>query len=75
MCIRDSYDIILKPVMTEKSYDGLADKRYAFLVHPDANKTEVKQAVEAAFGVKVEKVNIINKQGKLKRQGLSLIHI
>ncbi len=67
--MKSPYDIILKPVMTEKSYDALADKRYAFLVHPDANKTEVKQAVEAAFGVKVEKVNIMNKQGKLKRQG------
>jgi large subunit ribosomal protein L23 len=67
--VKSPYDIILKPVMTEKSYDGLAEKRYAFLVHPDANKTEVKQAVEAAFGVKVEKVNIMNKMGKLKRQG------
>jgi len=70
--LKSPYDIILKPVLTEKSYDGLVDKKYAFLVHPDANKTEVKMAVEAAFGVKVEKVNILNKQGKVKRQGRTM---
>ena len=67
--MKSPYDIILKPVLTEKSYDGLAKKRYAFIVAPDANRTEVRQAVEAAFGVKVQKVNIVNKLGKLKRQG------
>ena len=67
--MKNPYDIIVKPVLTEKSYDGLAAKRYAFLVHPDANRTEVKMAVEAAFDVKVAKVNIINNLGKIKRQG------
>ncbi|MDL2225158.1 50S ribosomal protein L23 [Eubacteriales bacterium OttesenSCG-928-M02] len=67
--MKSPYDIIIKPVLTEKSYDGLADKKYAFYVHPDCNKTEVKMAVEAAFGVKVEKVNIMNQLGKIKRQG------
>ena len=47
--MKSPYDIILKPVLTEKSYDGLAKKRYAFIVAPDANRTEVRQAVEAAL--------------------------
>ncbi|MCL2176488.1 MAG: 50S ribosomal protein L23 [Firmicutes bacterium] len=65
----NAYDIILKPVLTEKSYDGVAIKRYTFIVHPDANKTQVKQAVEEIFKVQVEKVNILNQLGKIKRQG------
>ena len=67
--MKSPYDIILRPVLTEKSYDGFADRKYAFFVHPDCNKTEVKMAVEAAFGVKVQKVNIMNQLGKIKRQG------
>lgn len=67
--MKSPYDIILKPVLTEKTYDMLVDKKYAFIVHPDANKTEVKMAVEEAFGVKVKKVNIMNRLGKMKRQG------
>ena len=62
-------DIILKPVLTEKGYDGIADKKYTFIVRKDANKTEIKLAVEKLFGVKVESVNTVNCKGKLKRMG------
>ena len=65
------YDVILKPVITEKSMDGMADKKYTFLVHPDANKTMIKEAVEKMFpGTKVAKVNTMNQQGKKRRRGL-----
>ena len=67
--MKDLHDVILKPVLSEKSYDHIADKKYTFLVATDANKTEIKQAIEAAFDVKVDKVNTQNKEGKLKRQG------
>ena len=63
-------DIILKPLMTEKTYDHIGEKKYVFIVHPDANRTEVKHAVEQAFGVDVEQVNIANRLGKIKRQGI-----
>ncbi|MBE7092112.1 MAG: 50S ribosomal protein L23 [Clostridiales bacterium] len=62
-------DIIIKPVLTEKSYDMMADKRYVFQVAPKATKTQIKTAVEEIFGVKVEKVNTVVTQGKLKRMG------
>ena len=62
-------DIIIKPVLTEKSYDMMADKRYVFEVAPKATKTQIKTAVEAIFDVKVEKVNTVTTQGKLKRMG------
>ena len=65
------YDVILKPVVTEKSMDGMATKRYTFLVHPEANKTQIKEAVEKMFpGTKVEKVNTMNLNGKVKRRGM-----
>ena len=65
------YDVILKPVVTEKSMDGMGDKKYTFLVHPDANKTMIADAVEKMFpGTKVKKVNTINQEGKNKRRGL-----
>ena len=67
--MKTPYDIILKPVLTEKSYDNIADKRYSFIVDKRATKTDIKRAVESIFGVKVEKVNTINSLGKLKRQG------
>ena len=70
--MKNPHDIILRPVLTEKGYDGIADKRYVFEVAMDANRTEVKQAVEAVFaedGVKVDKVNIVRTLGKIKRQG------
>lgn len=63
------YDVIIKPVLTEKSYEGIANKRYTFKVAPNATKSSVKEAVENIFKVKVEKINIINVHGKIKRQG------
>ena len=62
-------DIILQPVLTEKGYDGIASKRYTFIVKKDANKTEIKAAVEKLFGVKVASVNTLTRKGKLKRMG------
>ncbi|MBR3505099.1 MAG: 50S ribosomal protein L23 [Clostridia bacterium] len=67
--MKSPYDIIIRPVLTEKSYDGMADKKYAFEVAINANKTEIKQAVEAIFDVKVESVNTMRTEGKMKRQG------
>ena len=67
--MKDPHDIILRPVLTEKAYEGIGDKRYIFEVAIDANKTEIKAAVEQAFGVKVAKVNTIRMQGKVKRTG------
>ena len=64
-------DIILKPVLTEKGYDGIAEKRYTFQVLKSANKTQIKIAVEQMFGVEVESVHTITQRGKLKRQGRS----
>ncbi|MCD7708384.1 MAG: 50S ribosomal protein L23 [Clostridiales bacterium] len=64
------YDVILKPVVTEKSMSLMADKEYTFLVHPEANKTMIKEAVEKMFdGVKVERVNTMNCPGKKRRRG------
>ena len=67
--MKNPHDIILRPVLTEKAYDGLADKRYVFEVALDANKIEIRQAVEAVFGVKVDSVNTLRTLGKIKRQG------
>jgi large subunit ribosomal protein L23 len=63
-------EILLSPVVSEKSYAGLADRRYTFKVHKDAHKTQVRQAVETLFGVRVERVNIIKVQPKPKRRGM-----
>ena len=64
------YDVILKPVITEKSMAGMSEKKYTFLVHPEANKIQIKEAVQKMFdGVKVKKVNTINMDGKKKRRG------
>jgi large subunit ribosomal protein L23 len=62
--------VIIAPVVSEKSYELLDEGRYTFLVHPDANKTEIKQAVQEVFNVRVEKVNTMNRKGKSKRFGL-----
>ena len=62
-------DIILKPLLTEKGYDGIADKKYSFVVAKSATKTQIKLAVEKLFGVEVESVNTMNCHGKLKRMG------
>lgn len=67
--MKSSYDIILKPVVTEASMDMLAEKKYTFKVAQDANKIEIKKAIEEIFGVKVEKVTTMNFDGKLKRMG------
>lgn len=65
------YDVILKPVITEKSMADMGDKKYTFLVHPEANKTMIKEAVEKMFdGAKVKNVNTINLDGKTRRRGL-----
>ncbi|SKB78480.1 large subunit ribosomal protein L23 [Lachnospiraceae bacterium] len=65
------YDVIQKPVVTEKSMNGMAEKKYTFLVNPEANKSQIKEAVEKMFdGVKVKKVNTMNIQGKDKRRGM-----
>ena len=62
------YDVILKPVVTEKSMELMGDKKYTFLVHPEATKTQVKEAVEKMFnGAKVESVNTMNCPGKKRR--------
>ena len=65
----NAYDIIRRPVITEQSMADVADKKYVFMVDINSNKTEIKEAVELAFGVKVEKVNTIRMQGKVKRTG------
>ena len=65
--IPDHRDILLAPVISEKSYGLLEENKYTFLVAPDANKTQIKIAVEKVFGVKVLSVNTINRQGKRKR--------
>ncbi|MGN0802799.1 MAG: 50S ribosomal protein L23 [Candidatus Faecivicinus sp.] len=68
--MKSAYDIIIKPVLTEKSYDAMADKKYTFQVALSANKTEIKSAIEEIFdGVKVESVNTMRTEGKIKRQG------
>lgn len=67
------HDVIIKPVLTEKSYDYLAQKVYTFIVDKKANKTQIRQAVEAIFdGVKVENVHTVNNLGKMKRQGANV---
>ena len=65
----NAYDIIRRPVITEQSMADVADKKYVFMVDVNANKTEIKAAVEEIFGVKVAKVNTIRQEGKMKRTG------
>ena len=68
--MKSAYDVIIRPVLTEKSYDDMAEKKYTFEVAVDANKTEIKLAVEQVFeGVKVDSVNTMRVMGKIKRQG------
>ena len=67
--MKNAYDIILKPVITEQSMEATQEKKYVFKVAVDANKSEIKKAVEEIFGVKVEKVNTLRMDGKMKRQG------
>ena len=65
----NAYDIIKKPLLSEKSYAEIPNKKYAFVVDERADKSQIKAAVEQIFNVKVEKVNTINVRGKFKRQG------
>ena len=66
------YDVILKPVITEKSMEDMSAKKYTFLVHPEANKTQIKEAVEQMFeGTKVANVNTMNLEGKTRRRGMT----
>src|SRR5881409_1352187 len=65
--IADPRDILLAPVISEKSYGLIDEGKYTFVVHPDANKTQIKIAVEQVFNVKVTRVNTINRPGKRKR--------
>ena len=66
------YDVILKPVITEKSMNAMAEKKYTFLVHTEANKSMIKEAVEKMFpGTKVASVNTMNIKGKVKRRGMT----
>ena len=67
--MKNPHDIIRRPVLTERSYDGLEDRLYTFEVAVDANKIEIKNAVEKIFDVKVQKVNTARTMGKMKRQG------
>ena len=63
-------EVLLAPVVTEKAYAGVEDSKYAFRVHPDAHKTQIRQAVEELFDVKVERVNVSTVQPKPKRRGV-----
>ncbi len=66
------YDVILKPIITEKSMNAMGEKKYTFLVHPDATKTQIKEAVEKMFeGTKVKGVNTMNLDGKTRRRGMT----
>ena len=67
------YDVILKPVITEKSMNAMGDKKYTFFVHPEATKTQIKEAVEKMFeGTKVNSVNTMNIDGKKRRRGMTV---
>ena len=68
--MKTAYDIIIKPVITEQSMEATEEKKYVFQVAIDANKIEIKKAIEEIFGVKVEKVNTIRMDGKEKRMGV-----
>ncbi len=67
--MKSAYDVIIKPVISEKSMDHASEQQYTFVVHKSANKTEIAQAVETVFDVKVDRVNTINRMGKVRRQG------
>jgi large subunit ribosomal protein L23 len=65
--VKDPRDVIIRPVVSEKSYALLDEGVYTFVVHPESNKTEIKQAIETIFSVRVAKVNTMNRNGKRKR--------
>jgi large subunit ribosomal protein L23 len=63
-------EVLLAPVVSEKSYSLIGDRKYSFRVHPDAHKTQIRQAVEELFGVKVQRVNVVQMRAKPKRRGM-----
>jgi large subunit ribosomal protein L23 len=69
--VKSPRDVIIRPVVSEKSYAGLEGNRYTFLVAPDANKTEIKEAIQQIWNVRVLGVNTINRKGKVKRTRIS----
>ena len=70
--MKTPYDVIIKPIISEKSMDDVQERKYTFKVDKRANKTQVKLAVEEIFGVEIEKVNIMNVKGKMKRMGRTM---
>jgi len=66
--VKSPRDVIIRPIVSEKSYAGLEANRYTFLVHPDANKTEIKEAIQKIWNVRVLGVNTLNRKGKVKKQ-------
>ena len=70
--MKTAYDIVIKPIITEQSMEATEEKKYVFQVAVDANKVEIKKAIEEIFGVKVEKVNTIRMDGKEKRMGVHI---
>jgi large subunit ribosomal protein L23 len=66
--VKSPRDVIIRPIVSEKSYAGIEANRYTFLVHPDANKTEIKEAIQKIWNVRVLGVNTMNRKGKVKRQ-------
>jgi large subunit ribosomal protein L23 len=66
--VKSPRDVIIRPIVSEKSYAGLEANRYTFLVHPSANKTEIKEAIQKIWNVRVLGVNTMNRKGKVKRQ-------
>lgn len=68
--MRTAYDIIIRPIITEKSMEAVEEKKYVFEVAPSANKIEIRKAIETIFGVKVQSVNTVNVMGKTKRMGV-----
>jgi large subunit ribosomal protein L23 len=69
--MKSARDVIIRPVVSEKSYGGLEQNSYTFLVDPRSNKTEIKEAVQAIWNVRVTSVNTLNRQGKVKRRGFT----
>jgi large subunit ribosomal protein L23 len=67
--VKSPRDVIIRPVVSEKSYAGIEQNSYTFLVDPGANKTEIKEAVQSIWGVRVTSVNTLNRRGKMKRRG------
>jgi large subunit ribosomal protein L23 len=69
--VKSARDVIIRPVVSEKSYGGLEQNSYTFLVDPRSNKTEIKEAVQAIWNVRVTSVNTLNRHGKVKRRGFT----